>query len=132
MKAAAPKSAEPTPIPAEMRNPLANPVTDAQMEAIRSLCRRRSIDVDAVAKDKFGVEALSGLTQAQASDLIKTQEGPMAEASAGVALSHCVSAQGFFSQPQHSIKEAKRQKECLRPDGHEALKNSYSAQKGSG
>ena len=72
VKAAAPKSAEPTPIPAEMRNPLANPVTDAQMDAIRSLCRRRSIDVDAVAKDKFGIEALSGLTQAQASDLIKT------------------------------------------------------------
>ena len=60
VKAAAPKPAEPTPLPAEMRNPLANPVTDAQMDAIRSLCRRRSIDVDAVAKDKFSVEALSG------------------------------------------------------------------------
>ena len=72
VKAAAPKSAEPTPIPAEMRNPLANPVTDVQMDAIRSLCRRRSIDVDAIARDKFSVEALSGLTQAQASDLIKT------------------------------------------------------------
>jgi hypothetical protein len=80
VKAAAPKPAEPTPIPAEMRNPLANPVTDAQMDAIRSLCRRRSIDVDAVAKDKFSVEALSGLTQAQASDLIKTLQ---AEANSG-------------------------------------------------
>ena len=60
MKAAAVKptvkSAEPTPIPAELRNPLANPVTEAQMEAIRSLCRRRSIDVDAAAKDKFSVD----------------------------------------------------------------------------
>jgi hypothetical protein len=80
VKAAVPKPAEPTPIPAEMRNPLANPVTDAQMDAIRSLCRRRSIDVDAVAKDKFSVEALSGLTQAQASDLIKTLQ---AEANSG-------------------------------------------------
>ncbi len=74
------KNAEPTPIPAEMRNPLANPVTDPQMEAIRSLCRRRSIDVDAAAKDKFAVEALSALTQAQASDLIKMLQ---AEASNG-------------------------------------------------
>ena len=42
------------------------------MEAIRSLCRRRNIDVDAVARDKFSVTGLSALTQAQASDLIKT------------------------------------------------------------
>lgn len=76
------KPAEPTPIPAELRNPLANPVTDAQMEAIRSLCRRRSIDVDAAAKDKFGLDTLSALTQAQASDLIKTLQ---AEANNGRA-----------------------------------------------
>ena len=74
------KPAEPTPIPAELRNPLANPVTEAQMDAIRSLCRRRSIDVDAAAKDKFSVAALSALTQSQASDLIKMLQ---AEASNG-------------------------------------------------
>lgn len=66
------RSAEPTPIPEEMRNPLANPITEAQMEAIRSLCRRRNIDVDAAARERFAGESLSGLTQAQASDLIKT------------------------------------------------------------
>ncbi len=72
IKAAAPRPSEPTPIPAEMRNPLANPVTEAQIEAIRSLGRRRSLDVESVAKDKFSVDGLPGLTQAQASELIKT------------------------------------------------------------
>ena len=71
-KSDASQSAEPTPIPAEMRNPLANPITEAQMDAIRSLGRRRNIDVDAAAKERFAGETLSGLTQAQASDLIKT------------------------------------------------------------
>ena len=66
------RSAEPTPIPAEMRNPLANPITEAQMDAIRSLGRRRNIDVDVAARERFAGETLSGLTQAQASDLIKT------------------------------------------------------------
>lgn len=72
IKTAAPRPSEPTPIPTEMRNPLANPVTEAQIEAIRSLGRRRSLDVEVVAKDKFSVEGLPGLTQAQASELIKT------------------------------------------------------------
>ena len=76
IKAAAPavRNSEPTPIPAEMRNPLANPVTEAQLDAIRSLGRRRSLDVEAVAKDKFSVQTLAGLTQAQASELIKTMQ----------------------------------------------------------
>lgn len=66
------KSADAVPIPAEMRNPAANPITDAQTEAIRSLCRRRGLEADALAQEKFEAENLAALTQAQASDLIKT------------------------------------------------------------
>jgi hypothetical protein len=59
-------------IPKEMRNPAANPITEAQMEAVRSLCRRRSLEPDALAHEKLGVENLAALTQAQGSELIKT------------------------------------------------------------
>lgn len=66
-----PTPEKPVPIPAEMRNPAANPILETQMEAVRSLCRRRSLDVEAVVREKFEVEALTELTQAQASELIK-------------------------------------------------------------
>jgi len=64
--------AEGTPIPAEMRHPAMNPITEAQTEAIRSLCRRRSLEADSVAQEKFGAESLAALTQVQASELIRS------------------------------------------------------------
>jgi hypothetical protein len=39
---------------------------------VRALCRRRGADPDALAAEKFGAAALADLTQAQASDLIKS------------------------------------------------------------
>jgi hypothetical protein len=63
---------KPVPIPAEMRNPAANPISEAQMDAIRALCRRRNLDPETLAREKFTVESLSALTQAQGSDLIKS------------------------------------------------------------
>jgi hypothetical protein len=47
------------------------PMTEAQREAIRSLCRRQKRDVDSVAQETLGIENLMALTQAQASDLIR-------------------------------------------------------------
>ena len=64
--------AEAVPISAEMKNPLVGRITDAQAEAIRSLCRRRGADPDALAREKFEAENVSALTSAQASDLIKS------------------------------------------------------------
>ena len=61
-----------TPIPAEMRNPATGRVTETQMEAIRSLCRRRGTDADTLVKETFEAENLTALTFAQASELIKS------------------------------------------------------------
>ena len=47
-------------------------ITEAQMEAVRSLCRRRGTDPDAFANEKFEAESLSALTSAQGSELIKS------------------------------------------------------------
>ena len=63
---------EGTPIPAELKNPAANPITEAQTKAIRSLCRPRSLDADALARDKYEVLDLDALTEAQASELIRS------------------------------------------------------------
>src|SRR5579862_2560293 len=65
------KSSESTPIPAELRNPAANPRTEDQANAVRSLCRRLSLDPDVVVKERLEVDGLADLTQAQAGDLIK-------------------------------------------------------------
>lgn len=46
-----------------------DPITDAQKEAIRSLCRRHNVEPDDVAKDKYGV-SLDNLTTGQASAVI--------------------------------------------------------------
>ncbi|HZO88469.1 MAG TPA: hypothetical protein VFB38_09020 [Chthonomonadaceae bacterium] len=70
-KPAAPKPAESAPLLAETRSPAASPITEAQLEAIRSLCRRRGQDADDIAQAKFAVENVAALTQAQASELIK-------------------------------------------------------------
>ena len=60
------------PIPAELKNPATNPITEAQTKAIRSLCKPRSIDADALAREKYPeVPDLSGLTEAQASEMIR-------------------------------------------------------------
>jgi hypothetical protein len=45
--------------------------TETQIEAIRSLCRRQSVDPEALAKEKCGAESLATLTHAQASDMIR-------------------------------------------------------------
>jgi hypothetical protein len=76
-EAAAPKSAstrnaEGAPIPSEMRNPAASLRTEAQAEAIRSLCRRLSLEPEAAAQEKFAVDGLAALTQLQASELIRS------------------------------------------------------------
>jgi hypothetical protein len=68
--------AEPTPIPAEMRNPGANLITEAQTEAVRNLCRRRGLEADALSAEKFGADNLAALTQAQAGELIKSLSAP--------------------------------------------------------
>ena len=69
---AKPEAPEGAPIPAEMRNPGVQPITDAQTEAVRSLCRRGGIEPDAVARDKFQAESLAHLNQSQASELIRS------------------------------------------------------------
>jgi hypothetical protein len=71
-KAAIEKTGEGMPIPEEMRHPGVHPITEPQKEAIRNLCRRRSQDADALAKERFAAEGLDALTQAQASELIKS------------------------------------------------------------
>ncbi len=71
-RAAAAKADKPAPIPAEMRNPAANPLTDDQANALRNLCRRQGLEIEAVVKEKFGLDTLTEMTQAQAGDLIRT------------------------------------------------------------
>ncbi|HLV79659.1 MAG TPA: hypothetical protein VKT32_05230 [Chthonomonadaceae bacterium] len=66
------RPAEGTPLAAEMRHPAASPVTEAQLEAIRSLCRRRGLEADTIAREKFEAESLTDLSQAQASELIRS------------------------------------------------------------
>ena len=63
------------PIPAEMRNPTVNPLTDAQAEAILSLCRRRGLEPGTVVAEQFAGTSLRTLTQAQASEIIKSLNG---------------------------------------------------------
>lgn len=69
------RSVEGTPAPAEVkaesRSTATDPATETQVEAIRSLCRRQSLEPESAAKEKFEVESLSKLTQAQASELIR-------------------------------------------------------------
>ncbi len=45
--------------------------SEAQADAIRSLCRRGDKDADAVVKERFNVAGLDALTQAQASEMIR-------------------------------------------------------------
>ena len=59
-------------IPADMKNPTVNRITETQMEAVRSLCRRKGTDPDALAAERFEAENLSALTSAQGSDLIRS------------------------------------------------------------
>ena len=45
--------------------------TEAQADAIRSLCRRGDRDADVLTRERFGVEGLDSLSQTQASELIR-------------------------------------------------------------
>jgi hypothetical protein len=45
--------------------------TEAQADAIRSLCRRGDRDADTLARERFAVEGLDALSQVQASELIR-------------------------------------------------------------
>src|SRR5579871_2627783 len=63
---------ETTPLPTEWKAPMSNPITEAQTKAIRSLCRPRSLDADVLARDKFEATDLAALTEAQASELIRS------------------------------------------------------------
>ena len=49
--------------------------TETQLEAIRSLCRRQSVDADALASEKCSVESLAALTHMQAGELIRELNG---------------------------------------------------------
>jgi hypothetical protein len=49
--------------------------TEAQLEAIRSLCRRQSVDADALAGERWGYETVAELTPAQAGELIRELNG---------------------------------------------------------
>ncbi len=48
------------------------PITQAQSNAISSMCKPRALDADQLARDKFNLETVSLLTAAQAADLIRT------------------------------------------------------------
>lgn len=48
---------------------------DSQLEAIRKLCQRNSIDSDTLAKERFNAASLPALTQAQAGELIRELNG---------------------------------------------------------
>jgi hypothetical protein len=65
------RQAAPAPIPVELRNPAANPRTEEQANAVRSLCRRLSVDPDALVKERLSLDGLADLSQAQAGDLIR-------------------------------------------------------------
>jgi hypothetical protein len=60
----APNSADP-------KAALTGPRTEAQADAIRSLCRRGDRDADALVRQRFGIEGMDALSQVQASELIR-------------------------------------------------------------
>ena len=66
-------SSEPA-LPAEARNSASGGggITETQIEAIRSLCRRHNIEADTLAREKFEAANLASLTSAQGSELIKS------------------------------------------------------------
>ena len=45
--------------------------TEAQADAIRSLCRRGDRDADSLVRERFGVKGLEAISQVQASELIR-------------------------------------------------------------
>ena len=56
---------------AESKSAPTGPRTEAQADAIRSLCRRGDRDADGLVRERFGVEGLDALSQIQASELIR-------------------------------------------------------------
>jgi len=56
---------------AETKGASAGLRTEAQADAIRSLCRRGDRDADALVRERFSVESLDALSQVQASELIR-------------------------------------------------------------
>ncbi|HEV2472836.1 MAG TPA: hypothetical protein VGS41_09240 [Chthonomonadales bacterium] len=70
-------AAKKTPPPAAPASPTseaqgAGPyITEPQREAIKTLCKRAGTDPDTAACEKFGVAAIGGLSQQQASELIR-------------------------------------------------------------
>ncbi|MCW3052281.1 MAG: hypothetical protein JWN14_1451 [Chthonomonadales bacterium] len=56
---------------AETKGALIGLRTEAQADAIRSLCRRGDRDADALIRERFSVEGLDALSQIQASELIR-------------------------------------------------------------
>jgi len=59
--------------------------TEAQADAIRSLCRRADRDADALIRERFSVEGLDALSQIQASELIRALNDRSAGRSAATA-----------------------------------------------
>ena len=68
---ALPTSARTAPNVAETKGAPMGLRTDAQADAIRSLCRRGDRDADALVRERFSVEGLEALSQVQASELIR-------------------------------------------------------------
>lgn len=69
--AASPRSAPPASVAADPKASASGVRTEAQADAIRSLCRRGDQDPDALVRRRFGIESLENVTQAQASELIR-------------------------------------------------------------
>lgn len=68
---ARPNGVRPAPTSADLKTAPTGLRTEAQADAIRSLCRRGNQDADAVAHERFNAEGLDTLSQTQASELIR-------------------------------------------------------------
>lgn len=68
--ASGPSTARPAPAVAP-KSAASSPRTEAQADAIRSLCRRGDQDADALVRQRFGIEGLENVSQVQASELIR-------------------------------------------------------------
>lgn len=67
-----PPTAEPR---AEARDNAGETATETQIEAIRNLSRRNSMDGDALAKERYSADSLAALTPVQAGELIRELNG---------------------------------------------------------
>jgi hypothetical protein len=74
----APRPAAPAPAREEVTASASNGegLTEQQADAIRNLCKRRGMEPETLVKEKYQLKAVSELSQAQASELIRTLNQP--------------------------------------------------------